>query len=152
MHASPRLVLTLLALVSTATVLAPNADAQRQDTVPTYTVTLGGVDVLFAGSALISGVAPTRRSNLSRATSITLTGLTLPGGGAKGGGDCGFEEGETCNGKITFWSTDTPSVLSCLRLYEVVITPPDAAAVPSEEVTIVYESMNFAPGCNQEDD
>ncbi|GAB5537787.1 MAG: hypothetical protein Rubg2KO_40360 [Rubricoccaceae bacterium] len=160
MTASLRLAraLALIALVGGTTVLAPTADAQRRSTIPTYTLNIGGLDILYAVNVEIAGSSLTQRSNLARATRITLDGLTLPNGGAKGG-DCGFEVGDTCNGRITVRPTGGSSQPYCVDLWNIVISSPLVAVqeggssdLLTEQVSINYETAQSNNDCKTQDD
>ncbi|MEO0557918.1 MAG: hypothetical protein AAF170_07020 [Bacteroidota bacterium] len=156
MTTSPRLAraLTFIVLVGATTVLAPPADAQRRNTVPTYTLDLGGLELLFAATAEIAGSALTPRSNLSRPVPITLSDVTLLNNGSKGD-SCGFEEGDTCNGSIFYRPSGTSSNVSCFRVSDVVINGAleDAASgVLTEEVTLNYTAKQKQNDCKPKED
>ncbi len=150
-------VLALLSVVGATTVLAPNADAQRQDTVPAYTLSIGGVDVLYAVAASITGVPVTPRSNLARATRITFTGLTFPSGSPNDGDlwddadlwDCGPEEEETCIGLV---KSSLFGVTSCISMYGPVVSIEESTRGDRPPTTYVvdYDAIEHID-CNQED-
>lgn len=142
-----------IALLALAAILfAPDADAQRRGTTPTYTVVLGGVDFLLATGAYIGRTALTPRSDLGRVDRLRLTGLSLPDGGPKGG-DCDFEA-PTCNGRIVVTDPSASPVRMCYDLFEVAITPglSDAASgVLKEEMVVEFTTITRAGPCAQDE-
>ena len=100
-------ILALLSLIGVSTALAPSSDAQRHGESPSVILTIGNTEILYALAVASRGVPLTPRSDFSRMRNLTLTGLSLPRGGDKGG-NCDWQE-PTCNGTITVKDPDAPT-------------------------------------------